>query len=124
MGIQYVIHQTNPAPPPPTDQGSDPIQHSANIATDSNLVPQLIQQMQKMKTTNMEQIQSIINQMSLVGCPNHRRNNRPRTFNKYCWTHGACAHTSCECRNKSTGRQDASTVTNRMGGSTANFPNN
>lgn len=37
---------------------------------------------------------------------------------KYCWTHGACAHTSRACRAKAEGHQDTATFTNKMSGST------
>ena len=36
----------------------------------------------------------------------------------YCWTHGACAHTSADCNNKSPGHQPTATFTNMQGGST------
>ena len=41
-------------------------------------------------------------------------------FKKYCWTHGACAHTGAECNNKATGHKDDATFQNTMGGSTKN----
>lgn len=47
-----------------------------------------------------------------------RRNPRIRRFTGYCWTHGACNHTSAECRNKADGHKDEATKDNRMGGST------
>jgi PPE-repeat protein len=40
---------------------------------------------------------------------------------KYCWTHGACAHQSADCRTKATGHQDAATLSNKMDGSTRNL---
>ena len=45
--------------------------------------------------------------------PRNRRNGRR---NKYCWTHGACNHSSDKCENKAQGHQDAATFRNRMGG--------
>ena len=41
-------------------------------------------------------------------------------FKKYCWTHGACAHTSKECNHKATGHKDDATFHNLLGGSTKN----
>ena len=38
---------------------------------------------------------------------------------KYCWTHGACGHTSGQCISKAPGHQDTATMENRMGGSNA-----
>ena len=37
---------------------------------------------------------------------------------KYCWSHGACAHSSADCNNKKSGHQDEATFANKMGGST------
>lgn len=42
-----------------------------------------------------------------------------RVTNKYCWTHGGCAHNSTACTRKANGHQDNATFTNRMGGSNA-----
>jgi hypothetical protein len=36
----------------------------------------------------------------------------------YCWTHGACAHSSADCNNKSPGHQSTATFSNMQGGST------
>ena len=44
----------------------------------------------------------------------------PRRYHKYCWTHGACAHDSPQCKSKKTGHKDEATFQNKMGGSTAN----
>jgi hypothetical protein len=45
----------------------------------------------------------------------------------WCWTHGSTyntAHTSCTCRKRAEGHQEASTYASKMGGSTriARFP--
>ena len=37
---------------------------------------------------------------------------------KYCWSHGACAHTGKKCRNPKQGHQAEATFANKMGGST------
>ena len=37
---------------------------------------------------------------------------------KYCWTHGACAHTGTECNNPATGHKKEATFQDMMGGST------
>ena len=37
---------------------------------------------------------------------------------KYCWTHGACAHSSRECSNKKAGHKNEATFSNKLGGST------
>ena len=45
----------------------------------------------------------------------------PIIFNKYCWTHGLCTHTSAECRNTAQGHIADATLTNGMGGSNRNL---
>ena len=50
--------------------------------------------------------------------PDNARFPRPQT-DKYCWTHGACNHTSAECQRQATGHQNTATFDNRMGGSNA-----
>ena len=42
-----------------------------------------------------------------------------RTTDKYCWTHGACAHDSAHCTAKANGHQDSATFENKLGGSKA-----
>ena len=44
----------------------------------------------------------------------------PRRHDKYCWTHGACAHESAACNHKKPGHKNDATFTNKMGGSTVN----
>ena len=39
---------------------------------------------------------------------------------KYCWSHGACAHTGAECNTPATGHQTLATFANMMNGSTNN----
>ena len=40
-----------------------------------------------------------------------------RTTNKYCWTHGGCAHSSAGCNAKASGHQDSATFNSMQGGS-------
>lgn len=47
--------------------------------------------------------------------PDRVRSDRART-DGYCWTHGACAHTSKECRNPDPGHQRNATAERPMGG--------
>ena len=42
-----------------------------------------------------------------------------RITNKYCWTHGGCAHNSAACIQKANGHQDNAKFSNCMGGSNA-----
>jgi hypothetical protein len=54
---------------------------------------------------------------------NDKGKQRTRTnISKYCWTHGACTHSSQECKRKRTGHQDSATFENKMGGSTYYCP--
>ena len=51
-----------------------------------------------------------------------RRNGPPgyrgrRNMNNYCWTHGACSHTSKDCENPREGHQYDATFDNKMNGS-------
>jgi len=47
---------------------------------------------------------------------------RVRTFNKYCWTHGGCAHTGTDCLYQVPGHKTEATFEDKMGGSTLNCP--
>ena len=44
----------------------------------------------------------------------------PRAYNKYCWTHGACGHTSSICRVPHANHCWEATFQNKMNGNTAN----
>ena len=41
-----------------------------------------------------------------------------KNITKYCWSHGACAHSSADCNNKKSGHKDEATFANKMEGST------
>jgi hypothetical protein len=47
----------------------------------------------------------------------HRSTPAPRS---YCWSHGACAHSSSQCNTQLPGHQSSATFTNMQGGSTSN----
>ena len=47
----------------------------------------------------------------------NRTNQGRRNTEKYCWTHGACAHSSAECQRPAIGHQPGATFENKMGGS-------
>ena len=42
-----------------------------------------------------------------------------RKTDKYCWTHGGCAHNSADCTAKAPGHRDTATFSNKIGGSKA-----
>ena len=130
-GIQDAMSQVQPAPvqaPAPMPSVIPTlVEQQANAVTDAHhLVPQLMRQMQDMQTQHMQQMQTLVSQMSTsTGGATPRsnpRNRRPPNRSKYCWTHGACAHDGPQCRNKATGHKDAATLANRMSGSTNNVP--
>ena len=50
--------------------------------------------------------------------PDDAKPNR-RYKNKYCWTHGACGHSSANCKDKAPGHKDEATKENKMDGSKA-----
>jgi hypothetical protein len=52
------------------------------------------------------------------GRPNETANKKPRL---YCWSHGACAHSSAECNTKLSGHDTTATFHNMQGGSTKNL---
>ena len=58
---------------------------------------------------------SISNNRSTNNSNRWRRQNR----SKYCWTHGACAHSSRECNSPAEGHQNEATFEDKMGGSNA-----
>jgi hypothetical protein len=51
----------------------------------------------------------------------HRGSRRlPSAPRSYCWSHGACAHSSSQCNTQLPGHQSSATFTNMQGGSTSN----
>jgi len=54
---------------------------------------------------------------TLKGTTNNPTRRNRRNFSKYCWTHGACSHSSAQCRMKKEGHKDEATKENKMGGS-------
>jgi len=43
---------------------------------------------------------------------------QPEQNQRYCWSHGACNHTSKACTQRATGHKEEATFTNMLGGST------
>ncbi len=126
-GVQHALQAADP----PDSSTPDVINHLANNAAQQQLMPQLMQQMMLM----MEQMNSLQRQMnsppptnsngssSTISSSSSSRQRRTRTnTSHYCWSHGACAHPSTDCRSQRSGHQTAATFTNKMGGSTAFCP--
>ena len=77
----------------------------ANATTDVNAaILLLLQQM----NNNMKNPQG--------GGNNNRKKGGRKTTNKYCWSHGACAHESHECKSPKPGHKKEATFDNKMGG--------
>jgi hypothetical protein len=47
-----------------------------------------------------------------------KKHNGEKSERKYCWTHGACAHSGSECNHPKEGHKKEATFANRMAGST------
>ena len=97
----------------------------------AKMLPQLLEQMRQMQTVILTLQSTNNSNQNHQQQPASRGGNkkskprvydRPRTYDKYCWTHGACAHTSATCNNKSSAHQIAATFANKMGGNTTNCP--
>ena len=78
----------------------------------ANIVQEVIKGVQQVMQQQLQQ-----NNHSTNNSASNATRNRVRTkIDKYCWTHGACAHSSTECRNCKAGHKDAATFSNMMGG--------
>ena len=98
---------------------------TANHSTTDTFLQQLITQNQEM----MRVIASNANVAGGRGTPRTPRvSTGPRTgqpvlpiparYNKYCWTHGRCNHSSTTCNSKAPGHKSESTMDNKLSGST------
>ena len=124
--VQEVIDGVQSAlqPQESNDETSEVLQHMANSAAQQQVVPQLMAQMvdllQKMTVMQqkMSDQQSSTPSLSTTTSSSSRRRRRTN-ISFYCWSHGACAHPSPDCKSKRPGHQDAATFENKMGGSTA-----
>ena len=118
-GVQSALHQPEP------EQTQEVIQHLANNAAQQQLMPQMMSQMmqllQQMPSVQQQlQSQSTASTVTSSSTSSSSRRRCHRTnISFYCWSHGACAHPSPECKNKRPGHQDAATFENKMGGSVA-----
>jgi len=59
----------------------------------------------------LEELRKALLSQSSAGAPKSKK--KPA---KYCWTHGACAHTSKDCTYPADGHDPNATATNRLGG--------
>ena len=114
-GVQSALQQ------PDEDQSQDLIQHLAKNAAQQQLMPQMMELLKQMSTVQQQiQSQSASSTVTSNTTSSSSRRRRHRTnISFYCWSHGACAHPSPECKNKRPGHQDAVTFDNKLGGSIA-----
>ena len=113
-GVQSVLQ----APEHLIGNNQDVINQMANSAAQNKMLPQLMTQM----TQLMQQMNSIQQQLNTQASTtstitqsssSSSRQHCPRTnTSHYCWSHGACAHTSVQCRSKKAGHKDKATFTN------------
>jgi hypothetical protein len=107
------------------------LQREASIASREAA---LLSQMQEMMSTFRAGNKNRNNRGSNRGNRNNNSNHQGRTNDgnptggrgrtqsprSYCWTHGACAHSSAQCNTQTTGHQTTATFANMQGGSTNN----
>ena len=108
------------------DETDEAITDMANaMSQQSQTIPQLIAQIQQMQST-MTALQQQMNNTNTNQNTNDRNNQssdntsnrRRRNISKYCWSHGACSHTSFECTKRRDGHKEDATSENKKGGST------
>jgi len=118
-----------------TQEADDPVEtvntaisqrEIALAARDAALLAQIQELTTLMRTGTVNTIAQPRNQRSNRGRaatggrgrPNETANKKPRL---YCWSHGACAHSSAECNTKLSGHDTTATFHNMQGGSTKNL---
>ena len=108
------------------DETDEAITDMANaMSQQSQTIPQLIAQIQQMQST-MTALQQQMNNSNTNQNTNNRNNQssdntsnrKRRNISKYCWSHGACSHTSFECTKRRDGHKEDATSENKKGGST------
>ena len=110
-GVQQALNPTEE-----DEIEADNLFHSANATVDASVQQTLLlQQMMQM----MQVMQQQLTNQQTPRSPTPSTSQRYRTkTNKYCWSHGACAHMSAECRSKKPGHQDDATFRDMKGGCT------
>lgn len=111
----------------------EPTDHAAAIQHNPTEVKFLLQQLLTMMSNQQQQAtppsQNSNQQQNQGSNRNNQRNNRNSQRNNhtpakkttgklYCWTHGACAHTSETCNKPADGHKKEATFSNMMNGST------
>ncbi len=118
--VQRLNDQQAPTPPVTTDIANQATMYNATLASNAEML-RLIQQLQQ-QVASLQCVPvgtpTTPSQPPLTPSGSGTRPRGRRTTNKYCYTHGACAHTGFECTNKKEGHKDEATFANKMGGST------
>ena len=93
---------------------------SAPLATSSSTDDTIKQLLQKMSDLEAEvKIAKSSTPATTTGNNNKKKNKKKEMKDrKYCWTHGACAHTGSECNHPAEGHKKEATFQDMMGGST------
>jgi translation initiation factor 2B subunit (eIF-2B alpha/beta/delta family) len=123
QSVQNLVTEAMERLPPAQDKENvPPPQPVANAAVSTDAVQlqmlELIKNLQDEVKSMKKSNRNSNNNYSASGQQRKRTN-----VSKYCWSHGACTHSSKECNRKKTGHQDDATFKNKMGGSTYYCPN-
>ena len=103
---------------PPVEQQQEmnaTISNHTMIEAIAQLQQQMLELMQSNNRSSNTSQRSTNTQRNNGGGARYTRSNT----SKYCWSHGACAHSSSECNDKKEGHKNNATFANKMGGSTA-----
>ena len=99
---------TRPADPTPTLQ--------ANLATSTPdpLIQELLKEVKELRAERSHPTPA----PSSTSTSDNKSKKREKGPRKYCWTHGACAHSSSECNKPKEGHKKEATFSDMMNGST------
>ena len=114
----------------PTDHANAAFQQrdSALAAREAALLTQMTEMMSMMRSGGLPSGSSANNQRGSRNSSRGRggrhsgrsRNSTTPAPRAYCWSHGACAHSSSQCNNPLPGHQSGATFANMQGGNTSN----
>ena len=102
---------TVPAPPPPVDQANAILpRETALLERLETLLSNLSPSTTPSTSSSTQSRRQRGNQITRPHCTSNPRH--------YCWTHGACAHTSSDCNHQAPGHQVSATFANMLAGNT------
>ena len=118
----YSIQEIHPPSETPSVAFSSFSSSTYNSSDMQNFMKMFMEKMDKRMQRQEEVLRNLSNNR---GRPNKLTDNdgggsyrKRRNISKYCWSHGACAHTSRDCNNKRSGHKDNASFSNKLGGST------